>query len=528
MIKTELTVDINYDLDTLKDALCAFLPVERSEIKELKILKKTLRVNDRPCFVLSIGASFSPEREEGLKKMRKKVSACPDYTFDAPKFEGATSPIVVGAGPAGLFAALVLAEGGAKPIVIERGEEVDKRAKTTAEFFGRGVLSAESNIQYGEGGAGAFSDGKLKVGSMDKYKYKVLSEFVTAGAPEDIIYTVGAHLGTDKLPSYVKKIRERIISLGASFIFSARVKHIKVKNGGVCAVVYEKSGRDVTVDTDRVIFAAGHSAKDSFEMLMSIGVPMEARGFGIGVRIEHPREYINGLIYRENGGILEKTVGTASYHLVTHLDSGRSVYSFCMCPGGTVVAAASEVGGVVTNGMSECARMADNSNAAHLVSLTPADFGSEHPLAGIELQRKIERAAYIAGGGGFRAPAIGMESFMKNEAPSLSKSLKPSYPCGVTPAATEDYLPDFVTDSLRLGISDFDKWMPGFYYPDALLTGAETRSTSPVRIHRNASFMSDAVKGLYPIGEGAGYAGGIVSSAVDGVRAAESILKESS
>ncbi|MBE6634655.1 MAG: FAD-binding protein [Ruminococcaceae bacterium] len=528
MIRTEIKLDINYDIDSLKDAIVAHLPVDRSEIKEIRILKKTLCVTDKPSFSLSLGVEFSPEREEGLKKMKKKVSECPDYTMEIPKCDRMVSPVVVGAGPAGLFAALVLAEGGARPIVIERGEEVDKRARTTAEFFSRGVLSGESNIQYGEGGAGAFSDGKLKVGSMDKYKYKVLSEFVGAGAPEDIVYTVGAHLGTDKLPSYVKKIREKIISLGASFIFSARVKDIKVKNGCVCAVVYEKDGRDVTVDTDRVIFAAGHSAKDSFEMLMSLRVPMSSRPFGIGVRIEHRREYINSLVYGDKCKELEAAAGTASYHLVTHLPNGRSVYSFCMCPGGTVVAAASEEGGVVTNGMSECARMAENSNAAHLVSLTPADFGSEHPLAGIDLQRRIERAAYIAGGGNFRAPAISMESFMKNEAPSLSKSLRASYPCGVTAARAEDYLPDFVTDSLRPGIADFDKWMPGFYHPDALLTGAETRSTSPVRIHRNASFMSDAVKGLYPIGEGAGYAGGIVSSAVDGVRAAESILKENS
>ncbi len=527
MIKTEIRVPLKYDIDMIKDALCAHLPIEKQEIKEIKIFKKTLKIEETISYSLSVGVSFSEDREAGLLKIKKKVSEAPSYDFSVEMRNFSYSPIVVGAGPAGLFAALVLAEGGAYPIILERGDSVDRRAEAVNKFFSEKILDAESNIQFGEGGAGAFSDGKLKVGSMDKYKYKVLSEFVNAGAPEDIIYIVGAHLGTDKLPEYVKNIREKIKSLGGKFLYRSRLSDILIKSGKITGVKYECEGREHTIETDKVILATGHSAKDTFEMLYNHGIPMESRGFGIGMRIEHPREYINSLIYKNDKSIANDA-GTASYHLVTHLTSGRSVYSFCMCPGGTVVAAASEEGGIVTNGMSEYLRDADNSNAAHLVSLMPSDFGSDHPLAGIYLQRKIEKAAFLAAGADFTAPSIRMDDFLKGrEVSPLSPfvDVKPSYPCGTKSISPNEYLPGFITDSLREGIADFDKWLPGFNYSGALLTGPETRSTSPVKIFRNEDFMSPAVIGLYPIGEGAGYAGGIVSSAVDGVKAAEKIIE---
>ena len=519
MIKINVTVKADHCAADIKDAIASSYPIEAHELKNIDILRKALKLGGgEPEYDLTLAVSLDEEREKGLLKMKKRVSAAPVYDFVSKKCESEPRPVVVGAGPAGLFAALCLAEGGARPIVIERGAPVEERSLAVDTFFCGGVLDRESNIQFGEGGAGAFSDGKLKVGGMDEYKHYVLSRFVECGAPEDIIYTVGAHLGTDKLPKIVANLRNKIISLGGEFIYRARLCDIGVKNGAVIGAVYEKNGRTETVPTDKIFLATGHSARDTFRMLYEKGVPMQSRGFGIGVRIEHPREYINELIYKDKS--LADTVGTASYHLVTHLPSGRSVYSFCMCPGGTVVAAASETGGIVTNGMSEYARHGENSNAALLVSVTPSDFPSDSPLAGLELQNMIEKRAFSVGGGDYRAPVTRLSGLMagKGEAPS---GVLPTYPVGTRVAAADEYLPDFITESLMAGMKDFNDWMPGFAYPDAVLTGAETRSTSPIRVLRSESGEALSVRGLYPLGEGAGYAGGIVSSAVDGVRIAE-------
>ena len=526
MIKTDIKLPINYTESDLYDAVEAKLPVDRSEIRDYRFEKRTLSISDKSDihYDTVISLSFSDEREAGLLKMRKKVSKSPDYTLNIPKSRMTSRPVVIGAGPAGLMCALILAEAGANPILYERGLAVEERDKKIKAFNTLGILDTECNVQYGEGGAGTYSDGKLKVGAKDKYKYKVLAEFVEHGAPEDIIYSVGAHVGTDKLSHIVRGIRNKIIALGGEVNFSSKLSDLKIKDGKVKGgTVLVDGEKRIDFETDTVVLATGHSAKDSFELLRDLGIGLVARGFGIGARIEHPREYINEIMYGKNP---PESIGAASYHLVTHLQNGRSVYSFCMCPGGSVVAAASEHGGIVTNGMSEYARDGINSNAAFLVSVTPSDFMSDDPLAGLDLQRSIERRAFALAGSDYKAPTQRMEDFLSGRKSSSAAAICPTYPRGTVLARTEEYLPEFITDSLRAAIPDFNEWMRGFYYPDAPMTGPETRTTSPVRVLRDEkSFETLAVRGIYPIGEGAGYAGGIISSARDGVMAAEAILK---
>ena len=523
MIKTEIILPLNYSSEDIKNALCETAPIRKEELSDVKILKKALLLSDKSNirYKVSVGICLSAEREAGLLKMRKKFREAENLSLSIPKSELEVPPVVVGAGPAGLFAALTLAKAGACPIVIERGLSVDERRKKVEAFKRFGILDTECNIQFGEGGAGTFSDGKLKYGAMDALKKEVLTEFVSAGADEDILYTVGAHLGTDKLSEIVKNIREKIISLGGKFIFGARLDKILAKASKIVGLEYIKDGKCERIETENLVLAVGHSANDVFELLYSMGVPLEARPFGVGVRIEHKREYIDGLVY---GTPKPASLGAASYHLVTHLPSGRSVYSFCMCPGGTVVAAANEEGGVVTNGMSEYARDAENSNSALLVSVTPEDFGSESVLAGLEYRRKIERAAYLAAGGDFKAPITRLDDFLEGSKPREPEEIKPSYPRGVSLAPCEEYLPDYIVASIREAICDFDAWLPGFKLDTALITGAETRTTSPVRILRADNMQCPTLSGLFPSGEGAGYAGGIVSSAADGVKTALAVL----
>ena len=523
MIKTDLLLPYGYSAETVKETVASHLPIAKDEIKEIRILKRELIVKDGqpPVYKSTVAFSTSLEKEEGLLKIRNKVARADEEEFTVARSEFASRPVVAGAGPAGLFAALTLAESGACPIVIERGLGVDERAKKIELFNRLGILDTECNVQFGEGGAGTYSDGKLKTGAKDKYKRKVLAEFIAGGADETVAYSTSAHLGTDKLPAIVKAIREKIISLGGEFVFSAKLTDVITKDGILSAVSYEKDGETVTLETDTLILAIGHSARDTITMLRDKGLPMRAKGFGIGMRIEHPREHINRIVYRESADIVNET---ASYHLVTHLPSGRSVYSFCMCPGGQVVAATSEQGGIVTNGMSEYARMADNSNAALLVSVTPEDFGSDDPLAGIELQRRIERAAFAISGS-YKAPAVRLGDLLDGHIGD-TLSTKPSYPVGTVVADPREYMPDFIPESIACAMPDFDAWLPGYMLADATLTGPETRTTSPVRIERDETGCAQGFVGIYPTGEGAGYAGGIVSSAVDGIRMAEKAIQK--
>ena len=525
MIKTEIYAPIGYNTSDIKSAVLARLPIKENEIRELRILRAALDLRDKADikYRISVGVSLTAEREAYLLRRRKLVSPAPELELELPLARFSSRPVVVGAGPCGIFAAIILAEAGARPIIIERGLPVEQRCAAVNRFATLGILDTECNVQFGEGGAGTYSDGKLKVGSLDKYKMKVLEEFISAGAGEDIAYSATAHLGTDKLPTIVAALRDKIVSLGAEFIYSAKFTGFETKDGSISSVTYIKDGESRTIAAADVILATGHSAKDTYEVLRSRGVRMVPKGFGIGVRIEHTREYINGLVY---GKGYDTRLETASYHLVTHLKGGRSVYSFCMCPGGTVVPAASEEGGVVTNGMSELLRDGGNSNAAFLVSVTPEDFGSDDPLAGIELQRSIERAAYHAAGTGYKAPVTTLGAFCTSSAAHSLGSVHPTYPVGFTVCEPEKYLPEYVTSSLRAAVSDFDEWMPGFYLPDAVMTGAETRSTAPVRILRGEMHEVEGIDGLYVSGEGAGYAGGIVSSAVDGVRTAISLIEK--
>ncbi len=523
MIRCNIYVGLNYTEDDILLSVCSLYKIKREEILSHRILKRTLDKRDKSDikYKLSVGLSLLPQKEARLLKIKKIFSPCEDLNLDIPKSNFKYRPIVVGAGPAGLFAALLLAESGAKPLVIERGEAVEDRAKTVAAFMKGGNLDPESNIQFGEGGAGAFSDGKLKAGLVDAKKYKVLSELVLAGAPDEILYETNAHIGTDKLPGVISNLREKIKSLGADICYRTRLIDIEIKDNCVRGISVIKEGREENIKTDTLILATGHSARDVYKLLYQKGVEMQAHPFGIGMRIEHKREYINELEYGEN---YNKSLPTASYHYVSHLDNGRSVYSFCMCPGGTVVAATSEDGAVVTNGMSAFARDGENSNSAILVSVFPSDFPDQTPLGGIRLQESIERAAFKAAGGDFSAPVISLASLLSDGVSEDVSTVSPTYQRGYKSVHPKEYLPDYIVDSLKCGINDFDLYKNGFISPDAILTGPETRSTSPLRILRDESTLASSIHGLYPIGEGAGYGGGILSSAADGIKCALNLI----
>jgi uncharacterized FAD-dependent dehydrogenase len=503
------------------------LHIEYNRIKKMNIAKRSVDASDKQDirFRMTVVVDIIGDENEVVYSIKDKCISKETeeqvYTINKGK-ELKQRPIVVGCGPAGMFAALILAEAGARPILLERGLDVDSRRKSVLEFWRTGVLDTKTNVQFGEGGAGTFSDGKLKIGYKDSRKIKVLTEFIEAGAPPEIMYVDKPHIGTDRLNETVKGIRKKMMSLGGEVHFNATVTEILRKDGRVTGVGFIESGKYTELCTDNVVLAIGHSARDTFERLLNSGILIEQKPFSVGIRIEHSQKMIDKIKYGDFVG--HPALGAADYRMVVHLPNGRSVYTFCMCPGGTVIAAASEENCLLTNGMSEYARDGRNANTALLVTIDKKDLGSDHPLAGAEYQRRIEAAAFAAGGGGYKAPVQRLEDFLNKRNTAVFGDVLPTYLPGTEFAEVDSYLPGNISDSLRQGIIEMEEWMPGLAYPDAILTGVETRSSSPVRITRGDNFEAVGIKGLYPCGEGAGYAGGIISAVVDGVRCAEQIL----
>ena len=428
-------------------------------------------------------------------------------------------PIVIGMGPCGLFSALILAQMGFNPILLERGKSVHERAKDTFRFWRTSELNTESNVQFGEGGAGTFSDGKLysQVKDPGFLGLKVKQEFVAAGAPKEIIYVSKPHIGTFKLVTMVEKMRSKIIELGGEIRFETRVDEVNIENQEVTGVTL--AGGEV-IESKHVVLAIGHSARDTVKMLNDKGVHLEAQSFSVGFRIEHKQAMIDQCRFGINAG--HPILGAADYKLVHHCKNGRSVYSFCMCPGGVVVAATSEEHAVVTNGMSQYSRSERNANSAIVVGINPSDFNND-PLQGFELQRKLERNAYVMGGSNYDAPAQMVGDFLANRKAAAFGNVEPSYKPNVKMTDLSDSLPDFAIDAIREALPVFDKKIRGFAKADSMLTGVETRTSSPVQIKRGADFQSVNTKGLYPGGEGAGYAGGILSAGIDGIKIAEAV-----
>ena len=486
------------------------------------ILKKSIDARKKNRILLTFRVRITDTKLE-----KEPIStAVPEI----PEINVRKRPVVVGFGPAGMFAALLLSREGHSPLVIERGNKIEDRVRDVERYFGGQALLPYSNVQFGEGGAGTFSDGKLYSGVSDTRRTYVLDSFVRAGAPREILYASHPHVGTDRLRGVVTAIRREIESAGGTFLFGRTVNGIETENGRVKGIRHlasdgtsRDSGDSEFLETENVILAIGHSARDTFRYLNEKGISMTAKPFSVGVRIEHPREWIDRAQYGNFAG--HKALSAAEYKLVAHTDNGRALYTFCMCPGGYVVAGASETNGVVTNGMSNYKRDAENSNSAILVGCDIRDFEDRGVLSGVYFQQRLERLAFEKGGKTGKAPCQRLGDFLEDRASLFCGEVKPSYRPGVTYTNLRRILPDFVSETISLGISSMNRSIPGFSHPDSLLTGVETRSSSPVRIARNEELMSPDAEGLFPCGEGAGYAGGIMSSAIDGLKCAEKVVE---
>ncbi len=522
IIINNLKIGIDEDKSQLTSLAAAKLNVTADDIKSLRIVKESVdaRKKNNIMFVYSVTADF-----EG----NYKIPSDPDvrefvYENSETLIHGDEQldnrPVIIGSGPAGLFAALTLAENGYRPLIIERGDTVDRRSEKVNRYWSKGTLDSESNVQFGEGGAGTFSDGKLTTRINDYRCEQVLDQFRKSGIPEEVLYKAKPHIGTDKLRKVLVKIRERIIAAGGEFKFRTKMTSLLMESGVVKGIVVNGSDK---IAASVVVMAVGHSARDTFEMLFNSGIKIQQKAFSMGVRIEHLQKFIDEAQFGKFAG--NKIIGAGEYQLFHKLPGGRTVYTFCMCPGGSVVAAASEPESIVTNGMSEFARNKINANSALVVSVGPSDYGTSHPLAGIEMQRKLERSAFTAGGSNNSAPVQRLGDFMRNRRTQQFGSVVPGYTGEVTAADLNRILPVFIKDPIKDAMKFLDNKLRGFAMDDAVLTGVETRTSSPLRLLRNESCVADGVDGLYPAGEGAGYAGGIVSAAVDGIRAAGEIIK---
>jgi uncharacterized protein len=528
---TDLKLPLDHAPDALAQAVVARLGVPADELREHRVVRRANDARKKSAIQL-IYTVDAEVADEGAVLLRlagdARVRPAPDTRYRPPvqgRARPGRRPVVVGAGPCGLFAGLLLAEMGLEPIILDRGKAVRERTKDTWDLWRRGRLHPESNVQFGEGGAGTFSDGKLYSQIKDPRHLgrKVLEEFVLAGAPEDILTEAHPHIGTFRLVSMVERMRAKVEALGGEYRFGHRVTDLEIEReagGGrrVRGVVLADGER---IETDHLVLAVGHSARDTFEMLQAQGVHLEAKPFSIGVRIEHPQSWIDRARFGASAG--HPVLGAAAYKLAHHCSNGRTVYSFCMCPGGTVVAAASEPGRLVTNGMSQYSRNERNANAGLVVDVTPADFPGEGPLAGVAFQRRWEEAAFHAGGATYAAPGQRVGDFLAGRSSTALGEVVPSYRPGVTPTDLSHCLPDYAVAAMREALPVFGRQIAGFDAADAVMTGVETRTSSPVRIRRGDTLESVNTSGLYPGGEGAGYAGGILSAAVDGIRLAEAV-----
>lgn len=518
-VKIPINGTNNDILRAIRNKLC----VNKEEISSYSVFRRSVdaRNKSKICFVYTLDIILNTDEEKCVLACKDaEIAVKSEYNYIVPKNKPATRPIVVGTGPAGLFCAFILAKAGFSPIVIERGKTVEERIKSVERLKNDRILDTESNIQFGEGGAGTFSDGKLTTGIKDARIPFILKTFVDFGAPKEILYEQKPHIGTDILRQLVVNMRKAIIDLGGEFRFNTALIHINHKNSTVYSVTLKSNGIEYELECDNLVLALGHSARDTFYKLLDDGIEMCQKPFSVGARIEHKQDFINRSQYGNNTNIPPLPV--ADYKLAVRTSSGRSLYTFCMCPGGEVVAAASEESSVVTNGMSNYARNSENANSALLVNVEPRDFGDSHPLAGIEFQRRIEKSAFVCAGSNYNAPVTSLGKLLYNK--TVDSDITPSYLPGVTESDFSEFLPSFVINTMKEGLLMMDRKINGFAQSKAILTGPETRSSSPVRMLRN-EFLQSNICGIYPCGEGAGYAGGITSAGADGIKCAEQILK---
>ncbi len=514
---SDIKIRDNLSEDKVIDIALKKYKINKNDVKNVYINKRSVDARNKN----DIFFNYSVNVELKNNKIIKGAKVIEEEKTPAIVVNRKSSfrPVIVGAGPAGLFAALTLVDNGISPIIIEQGSKVEKRVKDVENFTKNGVLNTSSNIQFGEGGAGTFSDGKLNTGNNSKFSKKVLEEFVKFGAPKEILYNAKPHLGTDNLVNIVKNIREYIISKCGIFLFDTKVEDFEINNGKICGV-YTKNEK---IETDTVILAIGHSARDTFKKLLERKVSIIPKSFAVGVRIEHLQDNINKAQYGKNSKF---KLPPAEYKLVYHAKGGRVCYTFCMCPGGQVMASSSEENTIVTNGMSNFLRDGKNANSALLVNVTPDDCKYDTPLKGMYFQEELEKRAFVLGGKNYFAPVQRVKDYLDNIKSSKVGSVLPTYKPGYKLSNINELFPDYINDTLKEALLELDKKLNGFADDDAILTAVETRTSSPIQIVRDKDSLMSNVEGMYPCGEGAGYAGGIMTSAIDGIRVAAEVLKK--